>query len=80
VIWRWYLRLLLGRILRLPANSLRFEYGDFGKPRLTSPKDSDSNLAISSSGDLIFKAIASGRAVGVDVEMVRADIDVDRIV
>lgn len=34
VIRRGCLRLLLGKTLKIPADNLRFEYEDFGKPRL----------------------------------------------
>jgi 4'-phosphopantetheinyl transferase len=79
VIGRGYLRLLLGRILRLPAKSLRFEYGEFGKPRLTPIQEPRLEFSVSHSGDMVLIAVSRARAVGVDVEMVRADIDVDGI-
>jgi 4'-phosphopantetheinyl transferase len=78
VIGRGYLRLLLGRILDLPAESLRFESNEFGKPRLaTKPRLLQFN--VSHSGELILIAIARRRAVGVDVERIRTDLELDSI-
>lgn len=79
MIGRGYLRLLLGKILQRPAKALRFEYGQFGKPRLAPNPESGLEFSVSHSGDLVLIAVSNGRAVGVDVEMVRADIDPDGI-
>jgi len=75
VIGRAYLRLLLGRILDLPANTLRFEYDEFGKPGLSPKQALPLEFNVSHSGDLILIAIATGLVVGIDVEKVRADLD-----
>jgi len=77
VIARGYLRLLLGEILDLPANRLQFEYDEFGKPRLNPTQGVPLQFNVSHSGDLILIAITVGRAVGVDVERIRTDVDVD---
>src|SRR5882757_670692 len=79
VIGRGYLRLLLGRILDLPANKLQFEYDEFGKPSLIPDQGLPLQFNVSHSGDLILIAIAIGRAVGVDVERIRTDLDPDSI-
>jgi 4'-phosphopantetheinyl transferase len=79
VIGRGCLRLLLSGILGLPAKSLRFEFGEFGKPKLTSTQAQGLEFSASHSGDLVLIAISRGRAVGVDVETVRTDIDIDEI-
>lgn len=79
VIGRGYLRLLLGRILDLPPNKLRFEYDEFGKPGLIPKHRLPLQFNVSHSGDLILIAITMGRAVGVDVERIRADLDPDEI-
>ncbi len=75
VIGRGYLRLLLGRILDLPANELQFKYDEFGKPSLIPGQGLPLQFNVSHSGDLILIAIAVGRAVGVDVERMRTDLD-----
>ena len=77
IIGRGRLRLLLGKILGLPASSLRFEYDGFGKPKLTSTQEQRLQFNVSHSGDLVLIAVTRGRAVGVDVERIRGDIDVD---
>jgi len=79
VIGRGYLRLLLGQILDLPASKLRFEYDEFGKPSLTPGHALPLRFNLSHSGDLILIAITIGRAVGVDVERIRTDLDPDEL-
>lgn len=79
VIGRGYLRLLLGKILKIPADRLRFEYDQFGKPKLTPMQGLPLQFNVSHSGDLILIAIAVGRAVGVDVEKIRTDLDFDGV-
>jgi 4'-phosphopantetheinyl transferase len=78
VIGRGYLRLLLGRILGMPAESLRFESNKFGKPSLVT-KHRLLQFNVSHSGELILIAIARRRAVGVDVERIRTDLELDSI-
>ena len=77
VIGRGYLRLLLGKILDLPAGSLQFDYDEFGKPSLISGQPRQLQFNVSHSGDLILIAITEGRAVGIDVERIRTDLDLD---
>lgn len=72
-------RLLLSAILRLPAESLRFERNEYGKPRLIRAQERGLQFNLSHSGDLILVAITKGRAVGIDVERIRADLDLDDI-
>lgn len=79
VIGRGYLRLLLGLVLDAPAKELRFEYDEFGKPGLAPGPRRQLQFNLSHSGELILIAITVGRAVGVDVEKIRTDLDPDRI-
>jgi 4'-phosphopantetheinyl transferase len=79
VIGRGYLRLLLGKLLDLPANNLQFEYDEFGKPSLVPRQGLPLQFNVSHSGDLILIAITMARAVGVDVERIRTDLDPDSI-
>ncbi|HWK61746.1 MAG TPA: 4'-phosphopantetheinyl transferase superfamily protein [Eoetvoesiella sp.] len=67
---RGALRLLLGRCLHVPAASLRFDYGEFGKPVLAQGEAWHFNVA--HSGDYALLAIADGREVGVDIERHRS--------
>jgi 4'-phosphopantetheinyl transferase len=77
IIGRGCLRFLLGKILNLPANGLRFEYDELGKPRLIPIQENGLRFNVSHSGDLVLIAITKDRAVGVDVEKIRADLDLD---
>lgn len=79
VIGRACLRLLLGLVLDAPAKELRFEYDEFGKPGLVPGPGRQLQFNLSHSGELILIAIAEGRAVGVDVEKIRTDLDPDSI-
>ncbi len=79
VAGRGSLRLLVGEILNLPGSVLRFEYGEFGKPRLAKSQEQDVRFSLSRSGELILIAVTKGRAVGVDIERVQADLDLDEV-
>jgi 4'-phosphopantetheinyl transferase len=79
IIGRGSMRLLLGTILNLPANELQFEYDPFGKPHLAPGQRRDLHFNISHSGGWILLAITKGRAIGIDLEMVRTDLDVEGI-
>ncbi len=79
VVARGSLRLLLGQILGVPPKSLCFEYGEFGKPRLTNLPEHQVQFNVSHSGELILIAIAKGRAIGVDIERIRPDVDLDGV-
>ena len=79
VIGRGYLRLLLGEILGLPAEKLQFDYDEFGKPGMIAKQGPPLQFNLSHSGDMILIAITIGREVGVDVERIRTDLDLDSI-
>lgn len=76
IIGRGYLRMLLGWAVGLRAEHLQFEYDEFGKPSLAASYGSQLQFSVSHSGNLVLLALASGRSIGVDVELVRTDIDV----
>jgi 4'-phosphopantetheinyl transferase len=65
-------RIVLGRYLRRPPESLRFGEGRHGKPRLLGGQRPPLEFNLAHSGDLGLLAVASGRAVGVDVERIDA--------
>jgi 4'-phosphopantetheinyl transferase len=79
IVGRGFLRLLVGEILNLSGSVLRFDYGEFGKPRLIKSQEQGVRFSISHSGELMLIAVTKGRAVGVDVERVRADFDFDEV-
>jgi len=80
VVGRSLLRLLLGRCLRTPPQALRFVYGARGKPALAASQ-AVPPLAfnVSHSGDFILIALTNGRAVGVDVERMRPEVETEAL-
>src|SRR5712671_3150742 len=78
LIGRGLLRSLLGHYLDLAPQGLRFETAAAGKPHLASGQGQlQFNLA--HSGECVLIAIADGRAVGIDVEEVRDDLDAGEV-
>ncbi|WP_179282662.1 4'-phosphopantetheinyl transferase family protein [Streptosporangium subroseum] len=66
-------RLILGELLSTPPRGLRWSIGAYGKPELVGHPGLETNL--SHSGELALLAVAGGRAVGVDVEVIRPAFD-----
>jgi len=66
---RGLLRELLGRLLGRDPASLRFEYGEKGKPSLAGSADLRFNLSHSQNSALV--AVARGLELGVDIEACR---------
>jgi 4'-phosphopantetheinyl transferase len=74
------LRMLLGEYARVDPRALRFSYSPHGKPLLASGGGvSTICFNVSHSGELTLIGVALDRAVGVDVERVRNDVDIDVI-
>lgn len=74
------LRTILGRYLAVAPADLRFAAGVSGKPALAGPAAaSDIRFNASGSGRLALVAVTRSREVGVDIEKVRPDIDMERI-
>ena len=66
------LRVLLGKYTGLPPSSLSFGQNEFGKPHLVFPAAiSGLTFNLSHTSCIALLAVATGRAVGVDVEEVR---------
>lgn len=65
---RWALREALGRYLGRPPAEVRLLLGEHGKPHLEEPARLRFNL--SHSDRLLLVAVAAGREVGVDVELI----------
>lgn len=71
------LRLLCARYLRIEPDQLSFAYGTRGKPVLAVQDDAlRLHFNVSHAENIVLYAFACDRAVGVDVERVRADIDI----
>jgi 4'-phosphopantetheinyl transferase len=77
---RSVLRVLLGSYLNLPPAEVVFRYGRSGKPEL-SPTFHDTNLHfnVSHSHGHLLVAIARNCAVGIDIEMIRSEMDIEAI-
>lgn len=74
------LRTVLGGYIGRPPRALRFGYGPRGKPALIGePGELDLRFNLSHSETRALIALAAGRELGVDVEAIRADRDVDAI-
>ena len=64
----------------MPPQQLRFDYTPFGKPHLaTDLAQRPVQFNVSHSGELLLIAIVAGRAVGIDVEQIRTDLEVEAI-
>jgi 4'-phosphopantetheinyl transferase len=77
IVARGALRLVLARYLGVPAARLAFTSGPHGKPALRAAYgESPTEFNIAHSGGTVLIAFSAEGAVGVDVERIRADIDV----
>jgi len=79
VIARGCLRRLLGEYLQSDARELFFAYSAEGKPSLDVRHRTDLRFNVSHSGEIAAYAFTLGRNIGIDVELMRRDVDVDEI-
>jgi len=73
---RGFLRSVLARYLQVPAESLEFAYGPFGKPVLN---DTRLRFNMSHSNEVALLAITEDRELGVDVEHIRVNFATEEI-
>ena len=73
IIGRGVLRMLLGRYLDCPPQSLDFKYTEYGKPYLEHGVDL--NFNISHSGDRAVLAFTRDSEMGVDIEKCKSNFD-----
>ena len=76
---RGVLRVLAGKYLGVEPASLRFRTSEAGKPELVAPNPARLRLNVSHSGDYVLVGFVWGRAIGVDVELIRPDIEPEEI-
>jgi 4'-phosphopantetheinyl transferase len=76
---RGILRQLLGAYLAIEARQVTFTYSAKGKPNLDVCHTSDLFFNVSHSDDIAALAFTIARHIGVDVEMIRHNVDVDEI-
>lgn len=75
VVARGALRSILGRYLQVPPGRVQFSYSPYGKPALAAEfAAAHLSFNVSHSHALALFAVARGRALGVDVEYLRADV------
>ncbi|HXZ39380.1 MAG TPA: 4'-phosphopantetheinyl transferase superfamily protein [Terriglobales bacterium] len=73
VISHAFLRLALSKYLQIGARDVRFRVSEYGKPELTNNSEVRFNLSHTDGAAVL--AITCNRAVGVDVERVREDVE-----
>lgn len=71
IVARGFLRSVVARYLGSEAETLRFEYGAYGKPALASEHTLRFNL--SHSNEVALLGVSLDAEIGVDVEHIRAD-------
>jgi len=80
IVARGFLRAIIGLYLECPPTVLRFDYGEHGKPFLSdSDAKSDMNFNLAHSAGLAIFGFTRKRAIGIDLEEIRHDIDADEI-
>jgi len=80
VFRRAWLKILLARYLAADVANVRITHGRYGKPALTPSFDgADLRFNLSHSNGMVVVAIAHGREVGLDVEYIRPEVEVDAI-
>jgi 4'-phosphopantetheinyl transferase len=77
VVGRGILRILLSGYTNLRPEAIQFQYGPQGKPSLAIPSDVSFNIA-HSAGTALFGFVGN-RAIGIDVELERQDLEFDEI-
>jgi 4'-phosphopantetheinyl transferase len=74
---RGMLRDVLSRYVDLPPAGVRFAYGPYGKPLLLDGSDpARVRFNLAHSGDVALCAVALDVEVGIDIELVRPNVDV----
>ncbi|MCI0650923.1 MAG: 4'-phosphopantetheinyl transferase superfamily protein [Planctomycetes bacterium] len=74
------LRAILARYLGREPREVEFEYGPHGKPALAgSFAASGLRFNVSHSGEVILIAVARARELGIDIERLRADVELENL-
>ena len=79
IIARACLRQLLSGYLGIEARDVSFIYSPEGKPALAPEHHSSIFFNVSHSADLAAFAFTKDHSIGIDVEMIRHDVDADQI-
>jgi 4'-phosphopantetheinyl transferase len=78
VIARAAMRKILGRYLQTAPGLIAFEYTEYGKPRVAKPR-TNLRFNTSRSGERALIACTLGREVGIDLEWINRDIEIDEL-
>ncbi len=73
---RGALRILLSGYTGLPARDIQFSYSDNGKPSIAG---ANAAFNVSHSGDWVVLAMGCERAIGVDIERIKPELEIDPI-
>lgn len=79
IVARATLRKVLSRYLKIDPSSLQFQYGRRGKPALDTKYASDISFNVTHSQDTALLAMQRKGDIGVDVEKIRNDFQVEDI-
>ncbi|MGC2474244.1 MAG: 4'-phosphopantetheinyl transferase superfamily protein [Candidatus Sulfotelmatobacter sp.] len=77
-IARSRMRSILGSYLERPPGELHFVYAQHGKPSIENP-EKDIRFNLSHSGERAVLAVVQGREVGVDIEQIRENVEIDAL-
>jgi 4'-phosphopantetheinyl transferase len=78
VIARAALRRILAAYMETDAQHIAFEYSAYGKPKLAA-SENDIRFNTSHSHEKALVACSRGREVGIDIEWIRQDLEVDNL-
>ena len=77
ILGRGYLRFLLGQYLHMPGSDIAFVYQTHAKPMVSALQNSlDLQFNISHTHDFLVIVLSLQHEVGVDIELMRSNIDV----
>lgn len=80
IVARGTLRILLGRYLNRPPQSISFDYGDQGKPKLAGPASPNRlEFNVSHSHEVALMGFIWERPIGVDIEQIRTMKDMAQV-
>ena len=80
IVARGILRTILGRYLHTAPQQLCFSYNVYGKPALIATGDDETlRFSVSHSHGLALYAVTRDRAVGIDLEYIRAEVEPEAI-
>ena len=81
IVARGFLRMILGRYLNRAPRTLRFCSNPYGKPSLTPESGGDAALSfnVTHAGGMALYAVTRSRAVGIDLDGIRMDVECDSI-